>query len=157
MPLYAVSRSGLIYGPRMRILKYETDKDGYQKVGLLPARRQKQKHRLVHRVVLETYVGPCPEGLVGCHNDGNILNNHIDNLRWDTHSANHMDKHEHGTIVNGSNHHFAKLNEDDVRAIWKRLKTGESLRSLASDYSVTGGAISHIKSRRNWWHLDLED
>lgn len=52
---------------------------------------------LVHRLVLAAFVGPCPSGMEGCHNDGNPLNNSVDNLRWDTHRNNEADKRRHGT------------------------------------------------------------
>jgi hypothetical protein len=45
----------------------------------------------VHRLVLEAFIGPCPEGMECCHNDGNPKNNSIDNLRWDTHINNVKD------------------------------------------------------------------
>lgn len=51
----------------------------------------------VHRLVLETFVGPCPPGMEACHNDGNPANNHVSNLRWDTGSSNMLDKRRHGT------------------------------------------------------------
>ena len=44
--------------------------------------------RRIHRVVLEAFRGPCPEGLEGCHNDGYRRNNALQNLRWDTHQSN---------------------------------------------------------------------
>ena len=51
----------------------------------------------VHRLVLETFVGPCPAGMEACHNDGNPANNRLENLRWDTGSENMRDKRRHGT------------------------------------------------------------
>lgn len=51
----------------------------------------------VHRLVLEAFVGPCPEGMEGCHNDGDASNNALPNLRWDTSSANKQDMIRHGT------------------------------------------------------------
>lgn len=48
--------------------------------------------RRVHRLVLEAFVGPCPEGMEGCHNDDNTLNNQLPNLRWDTHAENNRDQ-----------------------------------------------------------------
>lgn len=33
-------------------------------------------------MILETFVGPCPEGHEGDHIDHNSLNNRLDNLRW---------------------------------------------------------------------------
>ncbi|MFF5891228.1 NUMOD4 motif-containing HNH endonuclease [Streptomyces globisporus] len=53
--------------------------------------------RKVHALVAEAFIGPRPEGLVVCHNDGNHLNNRADNLRYDTISANVRDSVEHGT------------------------------------------------------------
>ena len=53
----------------------------------------------VHRLVLEAFVGPCPEGMEGCHRDDNPTNNHIENLRWDTHSENTLDR-----VRNGIHH-----------------------------------------------------
>lgn len=52
---------------------------------------------LVHRLVLEAFVGPCPEGQEGCHNNGDVLNCRLTNLRWDTKSSNNLDRVKHGT------------------------------------------------------------
>lgn len=42
----------------------------------------------VHRLVLESFVGPCPEGMEACHANGNGFDNRVENLRWDTHENN---------------------------------------------------------------------
>lgn len=46
----------------------------------------------VHRLVLESFVGPCPDGMEACHNNGNGFDNRIENLRWDTHESNMRDQ-----------------------------------------------------------------
>ncbi len=51
----------------------------------------------VHQLVLQAFIGPCPDGLVCCHNDGDYRNNHVENLRWDTQSSNILDAVAHGT------------------------------------------------------------
>ncbi|UOE45960.1 NUMOD4 motif-containing HNH endonuclease [Agromyces larvae] len=79
-------------------LRPSTLNGGHQMVRL--ALDGNQKPALVHRLVLEAFVGPAPEGTEGCHNDGNPANNRLENLRWDTPSANHRDKREHGTDHN---------------------------------------------------------
>jgi hypothetical protein len=48
-------------------------------------------HVMVHRIVLLAFAGPCPPGMVACHNDGNPGNNHASNLRWDSQKANVAD------------------------------------------------------------------
>lgn len=61
--------------------------------------RQK-KSFLVHRLVVLAFIGPppSPEYEV-CHNDGDPLNNTLDNLRWGTRSDNLLDSVRHGTHV----------------------------------------------------------
>lgn len=43
------------------------------------------------RITLLITQWPKPDGMVCCHNDGNIWNNHPDNVRYDTHSGNMQD------------------------------------------------------------------
>lgn len=52
----------------------------------------------VHRLVLTAFVGPCPEGMECCHNNGVHSDNRLVNLRWDTRSANMNDRFRHGWI-----------------------------------------------------------
>ena len=52
--------------------------------------------RRIHRLVAETFLGPCPDSLELCHDDGDPTNNRIDNLRYDTHKANMRDAVGHG-------------------------------------------------------------
>lgn len=79
---------------RGRILKTPLDKDGYVTAALI---HQGKFHlRKVHAMVLESFVGPRPAGLVACHGDGNPQNNTPANLRWDTISSNTYDKIDHG-------------------------------------------------------------
>ncbi|UVK63865.1 HNH endonuclease [Gordonia phage LilyPad] len=66
---------------------------GYMKVGL---RKDGKKYtRPVHRLVLEAFVGPCPEGMEACHGPYGMLDNRVINLRWDTHSENMKDIKKH--------------------------------------------------------------
>ena len=56
------------------------------------------KNMRVHRLVLMAFVGPCPEGMEACHNDGDRANARLSNLRWDTHAANIEDRKGHGNF-----------------------------------------------------------
>lgn len=53
----------------------------------------------ISRLILDAWVGPCPEGMECCHNDGNAMNNVLSNLRWDTHWNNVQDQISQGTHV----------------------------------------------------------
>lgn len=86
-PVYEISEMGQVRTIATgRIRKAHLDRDGYLRLGLW--REGKTVTRYVHRLVLTTFVGPCPDGMEGCHNDGDKLNNCSSNLRWDTHQAN---------------------------------------------------------------------
>ena len=73
------------------------DPKGYYRVRF--ARDGKMINASVHRVVLEAFVGPCPEGHEACHNNGNPSDNRLENLRWDTKSANALDRVRDGRDV----------------------------------------------------------
>lgn len=60
-------------------------------------------YKTVHSAVLQAFGGPRPVNLVVCHDDGNHLNNHLTNLRWDTYRANSLD-----TLRHGANHSIWK-------------------------------------------------
>ena len=65
----------------------------------------RSKNLRVHRLVLEAFVGPCPDGMEALHIDGNKLDNSVENLRWGTHSENMLDKVAHGKDHNASKTH----------------------------------------------------
>jgi hypothetical protein len=77
--------------------------------------------RSVHALVLEAFVGPCPDGLEACHWDGNNTNNHVTNLRWDTRTANMADmlrhgRHHHGTTTScPAGHEYTPENTKAVK------------------------------------------
>jgi len=109
--------------------------------------------RTVHRLVLEAFVGPCPDGMEGCHNDGNPLNNALSNLRWDTRKANMADRGAHGRTHQGSRVSMSKLTEADVVAIRAAHEAGELNTDLAIRYNVSKLTISKIVNRRSWKHI----
>ncbi|MGB0971438.1 MAG: NUMOD4 motif-containing HNH endonuclease [Mycobacterium sp.] len=61
------------------------------------SRSSKKARFSVHRLVLTAFVGPCPDGMEGCHNNGDASDNRIANLRWDTRANNGADKRRHKT------------------------------------------------------------
>jgi len=90
-------------------------KHPYQRVHL--CKDGKAKYLLVHRLVLEAFVGPCPPGYQCLHLDNNPRNNRLDNLKWGT------PKENHSTIDRtGEKNGRAKLTSADVKYI--RAYTG---------------------------------
>lgn len=61
------------------------------------------KSRYVHELVLETFHGERPPGEQACHANDVGHDNRLENLRWDTRSANARDK-----VANGRDHNAVK-------------------------------------------------
>jgi hypothetical protein len=108
--LYQVSSHGRVRSLDRVITRKTGAKQSYKgkllkpallKVGYLYVNIRGSK--AVHRLVLEAFVGPCPEGMECRHLDGTRTNNHLSNLRWGTSSENNQDILDHGT-----NHNVAK-------------------------------------------------
>lgn len=79
-----------------QIMTGRTDRDGYRRVRLTnPA--GDVADQAVHRLVLDAFTGPCPDGMEACHGDGNPANNNASNLRWGTRAENVRDQVRHGT------------------------------------------------------------
>lgn len=56
-----------------------------------------KRFMFVHRLVLETFVGPCPPGMEALHRNGNPSDNSLSNLHWGTKIENAADMLRHGT------------------------------------------------------------
>ena len=112
----------------------------------------------VHRLVLQTFIGPCPVGMEGCHNDGNPANNALSNLRWDTHKSNAADSKVHGTASKppvhlGEDHPLTKLSESDVLAIRQHPHKRGSDTALGRKYRTSSQTIRRIRLREVWNHI----
>lgn len=108
----------------------------------------------IHRLVLEAFVGPCPDGMQACHWDDNPLNNVLSNLRWDTQKANIQDSIRNGKMHNGERSGNNKLTSKQVIEIRERYANGEMSGSLSREFGVTYIQIRSITSGRNWKHLE---
>jgi hypothetical protein len=62
---------------------------------------------LIHRLMLEAFVGPCPKGLECCHDNDVATDNRLENLRWGTRSSNMLD------VVKNGNHNQANKTKCD--------------------------------------------
>ena len=121
-------------------------------------RNGEQHSCTVHRLVLEAFVGPCPSGMECCHNNGNPLDNRLENLRWDTSSANSLDAIKHGTHAGfrnkGEGNGNARLTEQQVRQLIYTHQTGLfSITEIARQYGISHSAVFRIIHRQSWRYL----
>lgn len=91
---YRVSDQGNVWSCLTnRLLHQQPTWKGRLLVTLIPASGKIDKRTLsVSRLVLEAFVGPCPEGMECCHYNDIPDDNRLENLRCDTHHANLQDQ-----------------------------------------------------------------
>lgn len=133
---------------RGKILTAVRAANGYLVVGLSLAGKPRQF--FVHRLVMLTFVGPCPSGLQVCHWDGDRTNNALGNLRYDTKEANAADKRRHCTNNEGDTNPRANLTSDVVLEIFKRCLAGEEQKRIAVEFGVSPITVNHIATGRTW-------
>lgn len=135
-----------------RILRPGTATGGYQVVGLYP---DKKPTKRVHRLVLETFVGPCPPGHEGNHDDGNKANNRLDNLEYLTKKKNFEHAIRTGLFKNrGEDHPSSTLTEDDIRDI-RRMFHEEGLTKyrIGKIKNIDRAYVRMILRGDRWGHV----
>lgn len=166
-PGYEVSNEGevrsldrMIYNPRSetgnwpkyrkypgRILIPVKTHAGYLRVQL-----GKNNYFGIHQLVAMTFIGPCPNGMQICHNDGDKTRNKVGNLRYGTPSDNAQDRIKHGHQVDkrGEKHHNAKLT---TRQVMKIRSSKATVEALIAQYEISKSQIYRIKQGQRWRHL----
>jgi len=132
-------------------IKKTTHNNGYDEVML--RKNHTRRLFLVHRLVLEAFIGPCPANMEACHNNGIRTDNGAENLRWDTRRNNILDKRIHGTARIGEKNNKTPFITSQILEIRERAQNGESFNSIARYYRVAGITISRIVKRKVWTHI----
>ena len=99
----------------------------------------------VHRLVLEAFVGPCPDGYQCDHINRIRDDNRLENLRWVTPKENQANR-----DLEDIRHPCTKLTEEDVRIIRylcaNKHMFGCTQRTLAGRYGVHYSTVSLVVS-----------
>ena len=153
---YVLHSSGGLAKLRGKILK-STNAGGYGYRVVALSVDGVQKRHFVHRLILLTFIGACPNKMEACHNDGVHWKNNINNLRWDTPKNNQGDRVKHGTSNRGEACGNNKLTEEKVIEIKlllhkKKLKQTE----IAKLFNVNQSAVSKINCGEMWGWLNLK-
>lgn len=138
---------GYVLGDTWKPLKRTPTSEGYRCVGI------RGRITLVHRLVLEAFVGPCPVGLECCHEDDNRANNVLQNLRWDTPKGNAADRYRNGRQPRGESSPRAKLTADAVLAIRAAHAAGAPMTHIARTHGIDPTQVSNIVKRKQWAHV----
>jgi len=149
---YYASTDGRIWsGKSNRFLKLSKIRDGHLQVPL----GSKNQHKSVHRLILETFIGPCPEGMECRHLNGDSQDNRLENLKWGTHSENVQDAVKHKTHVNnsGSKNGLSKLIEEKVKLLRIAWADGWSAKELSFYFNIYIRTVYNILNRDTWKHI----
>lgn len=167
--LYDVSDQGRIrswvngrYGRRKTpmVLSPGTGSGGYKTVQLrIDAGKYRAKR--LHVLVLETFTGPCPPGQLCRHLNGDPSDNRLANLSWGTYAENTRDMQGHGTAnyLRGTDMHFAKLTDEDVRWARSVLIKGDKefgYAALGRCLGVSHETIRQAINGKTWKHVEKD-
>lgn len=155
-PNYLVTKDGRVWSIRSKKWLKPWITDGYLLLRL--CLQGSAKTYKIHRLVLEAYVGPCPEGMECRHLDGDRVNNHLDNLKWGTHVENMQDAVQHNTHYLtgkfGEKNPASKLTDRERRLIYCSYRAmGCTQQELADQFGVTPSCISYIVNNKHCWGL----
>lgn len=144
--------------------------EGYKRVGICTDKGR--KHKLVHRLVLDTYVGLPKKGQLSRHLNGVRADNRIENLRWGTPEENQADMLKHNlervakgeecrnkkisnarkeyikrypdSIPKGEDSPMSKLSNEQACQVIKDYSEGMITSHLAFKYKVSRRTIQNI-------------
>lgn len=128
------------------------NKWGYITVGLF--RDKKRFTKRIARLMLEAFVGPCPDGMEACHfPDPSRSNNAVDNLMWGTPLENAAHRDAINGKRTGASLSWTKLSESDVLEIRRLCVAKVSKQDIADRFHVSLRAIYKIQAREYWSHV----
>lgn len=128
---------------------------GYPRVGLGSEPQRKELH--VHALVAEAFLGARPDGWHVNHRSGIKTENGVENLEYVTPKENNRHAISTGLINNrGENNCNAKLDESNVREIWRLLKEKFGLTEIAELVGVTASQIYNIREGKSWRWVTAE-
>lgn len=125
---------------------------GYRRVTLHGPRGVSEQ--LVHRLVLEAFVGPCPPGMESSHDNDIPGDNRLENLAWKTHADNIAIRTMLGGDTVGERHGNAVLTDEAVMEIRKLLAGTDLLvEQIADRFGVSGSTVTHLNMGLSWGHV----
>lgn len=149
-PGYKVYSDGKVWSYRRgKFLAANLDKNGYKRVQLYCEGRFKTIR--IRRLLLETFVGPCPGGMEGLHKNDIKADNRLENLYWGTHSQNIREAFKNSKRTN------TKLTVSKVKEIKKHLTENSSFnsrRKLARQYNVSKDVVRKIWTNKSFAWID---
>lgn len=120
-------------------------KDKLNRPQITLGKRPHRRCRKVHILVMEAFVGSCPEGMEIDHLDSDMTNPRLDNLEYVTHVENVRRAKENGRYELPNRFKHFWLNKERVQQIRRWISEGRSLVSITKHTPVNYSTLSKIK------------
>ena len=106
----------------------------------------KRARRELGWLMANTFLGPCPAGHRLAYLYGKGLVASLDAIAYVPAEGSRSRR--------GSKSHYAKITEDKVVDIRRRVHAGEKVAAVAAEYELTPRMIYNIVTGRSWAHVD---
>lgn len=150
-----VFNRGRIHSKPPRGIEPFIDTEGYAFVVLRKPMGTGAEKIFVHRLVMEVYVGECPQDMTVDHIDRVRTNNALSNLRYATKEK--QTENRDLSSISGENSKFSKLKESDVTEIRKMIEVGFIDSVIAQRFGVGASAIKNIRTGKSWKKNGIEN
>ncbi|HEY9610494.1 HNH endonuclease [Allocoleopsis sp.] len=139
-PDYSIDQNGTVYGKNGEPMIGDAT-DGYRKVSL------GGKREYIHRLVLLTFVGPCPEGFQACHKNSDRADNRLSNLTWGSRKRNARDRKKLGYFRQG----LTPAEKQRAQILYEQ---GYSFEKLTKEFNVDGRTLRRYAKRYQWRRVE---
>lgn len=165
-PGYHISNLGEVYSSKKPGARGELETElkpmspritkGYRRVGLRSNDGRKHMKKVAH-LVIETFIGPKPHGMVVDHIDGNRLNDSLNNLQYISRSTNIRKayKQNRNSFTKGNKNGQSRLTLLDIAIIKIRGLANENHHKIAEDLNSRQGHISSIIRGERHSHIKI--
>lgn len=104
---------------------------------------------LVHRLIAEAFLGPCPEGMEVLHGEKGQKDNTPANLSYGTKSQNQLDRYRDGTMCLGERNGNCRLTYLEVEELRELRLQGASYSQLGKIFNISAIHAKRIALHQN--------